>query len=669
MEKRGQVTTFMIVGLIIFFIVAGVYLVNQYLLKSALEREAERVSQVPQQIQPIKDHLDSCLKFLSVEAIRLSGSQGGYIDMPRDNLPTNSRVPFSSTLEVSPGIQVPYWFYETSNGIQKHQVPAMDEIQKQISDYLVVNAISCISGLNDFATQGFSFDVNFNISSDVEIQDDKVITRMTIPIAAKIKDVTFNFKNTPIVASIDVPYGKMYKVAEGIQKQDDEGFFEEKTFDAMVAFSEIPVSGTEFSCIKKIWNKQQVVQSMKQVISTNMNAIRLTGNYQEKNDLYKYFDLDPGVDSSNLDTLFLYSNRWPMTVDVIPSDGDLMTSDQLSQKFSDQVSGIISSILCINNWNFVYTAKYPLLISLIDPIAIEGQGFTFQFADLVILDHNQPKKNVLGTYDQPEFKLPICQYPTTNVTVYTFTADLSGTLVPLDNVDIKYKCFTSNCEIGATSTDASGQSFTTSLFPACINGLLTGEKEGYYKAQQFISTNEPQIASLILERIKTLNLNVKLIEKDTGAIRDPYESESVVFTLDNLDNDFSTSFVYPGTATVDLIPGTYDVKSYIIGNSTWPITIKGGTIHKCVETPQNTIWGIIFNDRKCTDIKIDDMVVNEVMKGGAEFNWTVPQDIYSKDGITFYTMADHLPGDYQSLNLLYSSISRNAEGKYFREPE
>ena len=667
MEKRGQISTFMIVGLIILLIVGGVFVVNQYVLKSALEREAERASRVPEQVQPVKEHFDSCLKFLTIEALKLAGSQAGYTKMPDDNFPTNPGVPFSSTLEVFSGIEVPYWFYQTSNGIQRKQIPTLPEIQKGIEGYITDNIATCTQRLESFAEEGYAFEVDYDVKSDILIQDEKTISKITLPIKITFKEAIFDLSNYPVVNSIDVPMGRMYKIARGIQNLEDKtNFFEEKTFDAMVAFPEIPLSGTEFTCAKKIWSKQKVIKNMKSIISSNINAIRLKGTYDDANPLHEYFDLDPGIDAGNIKSSFIYSTRWPMIVDVSPAEGDVMKSDPLSQQIPDKVAGIIMSIMCINNWHFVYDVKFPILISLVDPDALDSQGFTFQFADLVIIDNNQPKMNVFGTYDQPELKFPICKYPITNMSVYTFTIDNSGSLIPLEGVGIKYKCITTKCEIGVSGNEAVFEG----AFPMCINGLMIGEKQGYYKAEQFASTNEEQAVSLILEQIKTKKLGAKFIEKDDGAIREPYSSEKVLFTLKNKDNDFSASFVYPGTAEIDLIPGTYEVKSYIMGNSTWPITIKGGDIEKCVDTPKNTIWGGIINDRKCFTTKIEDIVVEEVLKGGAEFEWVLTRDdINNKDTITFYTMADHIPGNYESLNLLYSSISQNAKSRYFKEPE
>lgn len=660
----------MIVGFVLLLIIISVFAVREYVIKSSLQRQAEAAVTVPEKIKPIKDNFDSCIKFLTEQAITIAGTQSGYVNAPIDNTPINPTLPFSNSVEIATGINVPYWFYESPNGIQKSQVPTLEEMQTQIADYIKNNIGICSSGLNEFVPEGYDFQLPKNIQSEVTINDDLTISKVTIPLKISISGLTFDLSNYPVFAKINVPLGRMYKIARGIQAEEDvNNFFEEKTFDAMIAFSEIPVSGTEFSCTQKFWTKQDVLQSMKNIISSNINAIHIKGAYQDVNTINQYFDIDPKVDSTNINALFLYSTRWPMSVNIIPSDGPILKSDQLMRHFSDETSSLLSSILCINQWNFVYDIKFPMLVSLVDVNAMDGKGFTFQFADMIIIKHNQPKQNILGTYDQPDFAFPLCKNPNTDVSVYTFTVDEMNQLEPLSGVSINFKCFTTKCDLGITSEDEFNEASVTTLFPQCINGLIIGEKEGYYKGQQTISTNEPQQLSLILEKLRTVNLNVKLIEKNNGDVRDPYSSEQVLFTLKNKNNDFSRSFVYPGTDSIDLIPGDYSIESYIIGNSTWPIQIKGGTIEKCVDVPKLSILGISFNEKHCSSTKIDDMIVNEVVKGGADFDWQLTRDQLNKGSITFYTMADKIPGDYASLNIIYLSITKNAQSPYFKEPE
>ena len=81
MNKRGQVTTFMIVGFVIFVLVISFFIVRQYVLKSDLQRLSEKSLQVPEKIKPIKEKFDICLETITIDALKLAGSQSGYVQV------------------------------------------------------------------------------------------------------------------------------------------------------------------------------------------------------------------------------------------------------------------------------------------------------------------------------------------------------------------------------------------------------------------------------------------------------------------------------------------------------------------------------------------------------------------------------------------------------------
>ena len=81
MQKRAQVTTFMILGLVILFVVLSIYVVNEYVLKTTVQKETEKASVIPEQIKIIQGYMDQCLKSVSEEGLLLISRQGGYYRM------------------------------------------------------------------------------------------------------------------------------------------------------------------------------------------------------------------------------------------------------------------------------------------------------------------------------------------------------------------------------------------------------------------------------------------------------------------------------------------------------------------------------------------------------------------------------------------------------------
>ena len=662
MKKKGQVTTFIIIGAIILLIVGGTFVVRNYVLKSVIERELEKAEAVPLQIKPVKAQLESCLNQITMEGVKQLEAQGGYIDIPVDPVPATPVNPFSNKLQVVPGLEVPYWFYETSNGVQKTQVPSKEEMQNQLASYINNNFLTCVTNLTSYTSSGYEFTEEKQPISKVLIQSDSVVVEVDYPLSITLKDLTFDLKKH--FAKFDSSLFDLYQSASNIlKKENSENFFDERTIDMLAVYSEVPFSGIDFDCMQKIWSKRNVTENLKRIISTNIAFVVVKGTqYTLLDESYKYFEFDAGrVKNANVN--FMYSPSWPITVDITPSDGDLLKSDTTAKALKEVSS--LASLFCVNTYNFIYDVKYPILATL-----TSQNGEVFNFATMVIIKNNQPKQNKmeLPVYEtQPV----LCENPVTKTTVYTLAPDENGILKDVYGADVSFKCFSQECPIGKSDLDEIGQASLTADFPACINGAIIAEKEGYYKAKQIVSTNYPSTIAVVLEPFYKNKINIKVIDKDTGAVRDPYSSETVIVELKNKDNDYSTSLVYPSESNeIDLVIGNYNIKSYIIANSTWPIQIEGQKITKCIKTPTTNILGLFFEQERCIDTDIPDIFVNQIIKGGASFDFNFERSLLaSNKEINIYTMADRMPTNYSDLSLAFESIDKNKDSKYFRYPE
>ena len=72
MLKRGQVTIFVILGLVILIILGIVYYVKFYIL------ESKYVNIVPQDIQAVDEYVKNCLEQTVKEGLVYLGDHGGY---------------------------------------------------------------------------------------------------------------------------------------------------------------------------------------------------------------------------------------------------------------------------------------------------------------------------------------------------------------------------------------------------------------------------------------------------------------------------------------------------------------------------------------------------------------------------------------------------------------
>lgn len=659
--KKAQVTTFIILGIILVIAIFSLYKAKDYFIKTQWELERQRTATVPAQAQDIKIYTDACIEEIAEEGVRIMGVQGGYINIPEDPIPVTPANPFSNALSMFQRgtLKIAYWYYKTANGIDKNQVPTLEQMENELASYIDENLDSCIDSFRNFP--------EYNISASqpttkAEIEDKDVLLTITYPIKMEYKDFGFQFDK--FYEKIEVPLGELYNIAKLILEQENKDYYlEEKTIDMMVLYDEIPFSGTEFECGTKIWSKTNVIKGFKDVLSKNIPFIRIKGSdYTLTDPSHKYFEwnaLDQSYNDLNIN--LLYSASWPFYLEVYPSNGDLLQSDLLTSKIQDSVMKFLTSLFCINNYNFVYDVKYPILFIL------EKDEYIFQFATQVIIDNNQPRENKMGTLDVTDEGTKICENPTTKTAISVSKIEADESLTPLENADVSFKCITTVCNVG--STDKKGE--ITTLLPPCLNGKVSAYKEGFHPGYIFVSTNEESSVSVLLEPYYTKEFKVNIIDKSTGIVREPRPTEQIIFQLENTDDDYSTTIVYPGDEQkIKLIPGDYEVKSHLIENSTWGIIIAEKQIKTCVEVPKGILGIFGAREEKCTEATIPSTTLDQAITGGAEFDWNIDRSLLASDNkLVLYTVFDTFPTTYDDLTNVYEKIGENAKSTVFMLPE
>jgi len=80
MEKRGQVTIFIIIGIILLIILA----LFLYFRGESLDLEPQE--KIPSEFVPVRNLIEECMQVHAKEGIYLLGIQGGYTKLPIDIL-------------------------------------------------------------------------------------------------------------------------------------------------------------------------------------------------------------------------------------------------------------------------------------------------------------------------------------------------------------------------------------------------------------------------------------------------------------------------------------------------------------------------------------------------------------------------------------------------------
>ena len=630
--RRAQVTPFVAIGLIIVALVGLFLIYGDQLSKVQILEDIV----IPEEVQVINNAVDECIKIVSSEALNLAGSQGGYVYVNQEGF-ISPVDPFTNNLAFG-NSQIPYWFYVSDNNIRKEQVPSKTQMKSQLENYIKINLKNCLGNFTKF--EGYEV-MQGEIDTEVNIGINSVNVVVNWPLNIKYRER--NYRLEKFSQDFDVPLGKLYDLALRIYNDENKNYFlEEKTIDMLVVYDEIPYSETNFNCGIKIWTRTNVENSLRKVISQNIPAIKIKGTNYDNVD--KYFEWDAIKTRENLDINLMYLQDWPLQMDVFPRDGEILKSDQVIG--NDEVTRLLGSLFCINNYHFIYDIKYPVMIVL------SRDGYIFQFATMVVIDNNLPRENrQVRDFSSTEGK--ICEAKVTPIRVNVNAYDNNGNIYPVSNVNIKYRCSTTECEIGE-SKDLILQ------FPACLNGEVIAEKDGYHFDKKTISTNKEGSVALNLEPLYELDYDIVLIKKLTRVESTP-KKEQVLFNFVNEEKDYSTSVAWQEEdRKIKLIPGKYKVESYILDEAGVKVKIEGKKIERCVDVPK-PILGLLFGvtDKKCIEEEIPETEIEQVLTGGANFEFEVTRnDLVNNKKITLYTLIDKKPASYDDIQDIYDGLDR-----------
>ena len=107
MQKRGQVTTFIILGLLIVIAIILLLVILKVPIGELKTGPSEEIAR-QLQIESIKEYVDSCVKDTANNGLYIIGLQGGYINLP------------DKVLEID-NIKIAYGYYKGKNVNRKNR--------------------------------------------------------------------------------------------------------------------------------------------------------------------------------------------------------------------------------------------------------------------------------------------------------------------------------------------------------------------------------------------------------------------------------------------------------------------------------------------------------------------------------------------------------------------
>jgi len=301
-KKRGQVTVFIIIGLLLLITITIFTIVSSNKVKR-LGTEIEKSQKTTITIDPIQKNIETCAKDMAIKALRFIGTNGGYISL-KENRYLNGRTINIDTTNSNPtdhdafsfaGINnIPYWFYmDTENNcldtstpceVTTKNIQSLEEIENNLNIYLDENIPLCINDFQAFGESGFTIEELSQLKVNTTIAENTVLVDIDYHIKISKNDETWDLDH--FYKEIELDFKDIYMLALGITLHQKEMQSFEEIFLKLIdnfAFpldrSRVPPTGhIDWKTTTVRWEKDKIPQRiMDFIIASNMPYIKING--------------------------------------------------------------------------------------------------------------------------------------------------------------------------------------------------------------------------------------------------------------------------------------------------------------------------------------------------------------------------------------------------------
>jgi len=614
-SRTGQVTIFVIIAIVLVLAIGG-----YFLLKNTV------FTQVPKSISPVQEYYSSCIRGLILDAASVAGSHAGYIENP-DFTPGNNYAPFSSELDFL-GTGIPYWYYISSSGLPKEQIPSKKQMEQQFNNYLEQQITIC--NLDSFVTQGYGINLG-QAKFKTSINADKINVDLSQRIQINFGEDKYSVSGFNVETSSKL--GAFYDLAKKIYDyQIKNAFLENYSRDVLYTYA--PVSGTKFECSPVIWNPNDVLNKLRKALEVNIQAIKVQGDYYTGANDYYVVGKGSDLNLKNEQVNFLYSENWAGRFEVWPTKGGLMQANPLGTQ-----PGLSGMGFCYAPYKFVYDLYFPVLIQISDRTGEE----LFQFPFAVVISKNVPRVAQESVYIEQQAS--ICDNANTEISVSTYNVNLE----PIEAA-LQFKCVNDVCHIGKTQLDnQTSMSTLSASVPQCYNGFIIANAPGYKEKKYQISTNSETSADIILDREYQLSVEVYVDRVLTS-------DSSILVITDSNDASFGANLAYPQNNKLALAEGDYLFDLKVFRQNA--LTLPPITSTQCVNVPKEGLLGFLgLEEEKCTTINVPSQTLTNVLYAGGKINqYITPSELEGASTLKIYATSIGLPANYEDIALGYDRI-------------
>ena len=511
-SRAGQVTLFVIIGLVLLLIVALFIFMRQ----SSEEVEPSKQT-ITHDFSAVKATYEreaaNCLKEEGKRVLKQVFAHGGFLDPEKSGFVALQDHPTrGSALPLGPDYKVPYWLDMRSPAgcrqdctyainippLKEDNAESLPSIEGQVEQGVSENIRSCLESIS--FSQDYDVDAEDDLSVDVTIGDGTVRYEL---------DRTVNFVYTPTGANMtveeasarqDVAAKELYESVRDVMSftvfQNKSDTVHHAVKHVIEAYSmgrdpELPpiYGGTKFEVrVDDIWTLPDVKDALELRLADNLPLIQVPNTADrsivaEQNHysqaiyhtgVFKpvvFFD-NPQY-ASHVAFHFMYKPEWSLDLQIGPGNGYLIKPQGAPVDFLQLLPGF-----GIHDYSFTYDVVAPMMLVADDPRAFDGEGLSFLVGFESGLVGNEPLLYAGAPVSEEQGPGDLFsaedQRMDGDITLNVTDAVSGG---PVEGVSFTYSCGAATSEV-LDFSDVDG-TVTTSL-PFCVGGELTGQRDGYY---------------------------------------------------------------------------------------------------------------------------------------------------------------------------------------------
>ncbi|MFH1650380.1 MAG: hypothetical protein ABIA93_07590 [Candidatus Woesearchaeota archaeon] len=550
---RGQVTIFVILGILILLIF-GLAVVLTNLAKENKPTDDDIVTRG----KPITSLVETCLGSLLDEGLADLGRQGGSLNLNGMRISPDAS---NSDAFIYPPYIMPYWSHLTCPTCIESEKPPLckkdcpvigdngrNSVEEQLAEYITSHIDECIQNITSMP----EFDITVGKkTTTVTITRTNVLAELEMPVTARSTDSTIKLNR--FIAQTDVRLADIWRFAKDVMDAEQKyGLFEESTLQVMSPYMGThegaclpPMRDVKFLGGAKTWYLVNVKDCLDNDILPYLGLMQFT-NTNDWTPLYslensEYSEYSDGV----LQYLLIKTSNTTHDVNArltYPSGNLYLDFGQgyvlkprryTPQGFFAQLTGIL-----LNDYRFQYSMTFPLILTVTDPDAYDGQGYSLNIAFQANIRNNRPilaDTASITTYGTPMVNLDDeTQMPNRTYILKTYD---QRTGLPLSNVGFEYQCGDS-FSIG--TSDADGV-LTTKLPYCAAGGVLRYMSKGYQGNGLDLNNPDGEDTQTITVQLwPTQTLNVQAFKRTvTDVLSLSGVSTGGIFALDDYKHNLS----------------------------------------------------------------------------------------------------------------------------------